>query len=321
MRDGTLRRRRQIKNVAALSLATVATGFGLFWLAWILADTLINGFSALNLKLITEMTPPPGSDGGLLNAILRQRRHDCWWRSLLGAPIGILAGTYLAEYRASKRARRGHPLRQRHPALGALDRHRPLRLRALVRPSGHFSGWAGAIALAFILLPVVVRTTDETLRLVPITLREAALALGTPQWKVITKVLYPAPHDRHPHRRPARRRPHQRRDGTAALHRPQQPIFHREPGGADGEHSGRHLPVCARALRCVARARLGRRASHDAFRPLCQRGRTVSAAPAHQLTGSRPVLTPPRAEKATVAPGSRPWASACAHMNISGDRK
>lgn len=184
-------RRRRMTNYVALGAATVATGFGLFWLFWILLTTLVYGLAAINLKLITEMTPPPGSDGGLLNAIFGSTAM-IFIAVTLGAPIGILAGTHLAEYG------------KRSPVAEVIRFVNDILLSApsiviglfvyelVVRQSGHFSGWAGAVALAFILLPVVVRTTDETLRLVPITLREAALALGAPQWRVITKVLYPA---------------------------------------------------------------------------------------------------------------------------------
>ncbi len=184
-------RRRKVTNIVALGMATIATGFGLIWLVSILATTLVNGFEALNLKLITQMTPPPGSDGGLLNAIYGSAAMIIV-ALLLGAPIGILAGTYLAEYG------------KRNAFAEVVQFVNDILLSApsiviglfvyelVVRPSGHFSGWAGAIALAFILLPVVVRTTDETLRLVPITLREATLALGAPQWRMIVQVLYPA---------------------------------------------------------------------------------------------------------------------------------
>jgi phosphate transport system permease protein len=184
-------RRRKITNAVALALATAATLFGVMWLIWILGTTIVNGFSALNLKLFTEMTPPPGEDGGLLNAIYGSA-VIVGVAVILGAPIGILAGTHLAEY-------------GRKNALAEIIRFvNDILLSApsiiiglfvyeiVVRQTGHFSAWAGAVALGFILLPVVVRTTDETMRLVPITLREAALALGAPQWKVIVSVLYPA---------------------------------------------------------------------------------------------------------------------------------
>ena len=184
-------KRRQITNVVALGLATAATAFGLVWLVWILGTTIVNGASALNLKLVTEMTPPPGQDGGLLNAIYGSAVM-IGVAVLLGAPIGILAGTHLAEYG------RKNLLAEVIRFVNDILLSAPSIVIGLfvyeliVRTTGHFSAWAGAAALAFILLPVVVRTTDETMRLVPITLREAALALGAPQWKVIVSVLYPA---------------------------------------------------------------------------------------------------------------------------------
>ena len=183
--------RRKVTSIAALSLSTLATAFGLVWLVWILFTTIVNGWDALNLKLVTQMTPPPGSDGGLLNAIYGSFIMIVI-AVLLGAPIGVMAGTHLAEYgrknRLAEIIRFVNDILLSAPSIviGLFV------YELVVRPSGHFSGWAGAISLAFILLPVIVRTTDETLRLVPIQLREAALALGAPQWKVIVSVLYPA---------------------------------------------------------------------------------------------------------------------------------
>ncbi len=184
-------RRREITNLVALTLATAATAFGLVWLVWILATTIVNGFDALNLKLVTQMTPPPGRDGGLLNAIYGSAVMIAV-AVILGAPIGIMAGTHLAEYGRknllSEVIRFVNDILLSAPSIviGLFV------YELVVRQSGHFSAWAGAVALAFILLPVVVRTTDETMRLVPVTLREAALALGAPQWRVIVSVLYPA---------------------------------------------------------------------------------------------------------------------------------
>ena len=185
------RRRRKITNIVALALSTAAAGFGLIWLVWILLTTLANGFRALSFKLFTEMTPPPGSEGGLLNAIYGSAVMILV-AVLFGAPIGILAGTHLAEY--GKKNVIAEVIRFVNDILlSAPSIVIGLFVYELVvRQSGHFSGWAGAIALAFILLPVVVRTTDETMRLIPMYLREAALALGAPQWRMITRVLYPA---------------------------------------------------------------------------------------------------------------------------------
>jgi phosphate transport system permease protein len=190
MNLGLLRRRR-IRNAVALGLSGAAAAFGLVWLVWILETTLVSGISALNLALFTQNTPPPGSAGGLKNAIVGSVLITVV-AVILGAPIGVLAGTHLAEYG------------QKRPVAEAIRFVNDILLSApsivmglfvyviLVQNMGHFSGWAGAVALAFILLPVVVRTTDETLQLVPQALREAALALGAPQWKVVVQVLYPA---------------------------------------------------------------------------------------------------------------------------------
>jgi len=183
--------RRQLMDYVAKALAVGATLFGLFWLAWILWTTVSNGLPALKWELFTQMTPPPGQDGGLLNAFAGSIIMS-GLAVLIATPIGIAAGTYLAEY-------------ARHTKLGATIRFvNDILLSApsiviglfvyelMVRQMGHFSALAGAVALSFIVLPVVVRTTDEMLQLVPSTMREAALALGIPQWKVIRQVLYRA---------------------------------------------------------------------------------------------------------------------------------
>ena len=183
--------RRQLADYIAKGLAVAATLFGLFWLAWILWTTVSKGLPALKWGIFTQMTPPPGSDGGLLNAFAGSIVMS-GLAVLIGTPIGIAAGTYLAEY-------------ARHTKFGALIRFvNDILLSApsiviglfvyelMVRQMGHFSALAGAVALSFIVLPVVVRTTDEMLQLIPSTMREAALALGVPQWKVVRQVLYRA---------------------------------------------------------------------------------------------------------------------------------
>jgi len=179
--------RRRFINGLSLTVSTLAMGFGLFWLTWILWTLLVQGLPGMNWSMFTESTPPPGSQGGLSNAI---------WGSLLmtsfatfiGTPIGILAGTYLAEY--------GH-----RGWLSPVTRF--INDILLSAPSiviglfvyevyivkvGHFAGWGGTFALAIIVIPVVIRTTENMLRLIPNSLREAAAALGTPQWKVISFV-------------------------------------------------------------------------------------------------------------------------------------
>ena len=186
-----LARRRRATNAVALSLSGFAAVFGLFWLAWILWTTFINGFAALSPRLFTQMTPPPGAEGGLLNAIFGSGAI-IFLAVAIGAPIGVLAGTYLAEYG------RMRPIAEIIRFVNDILLSAPSIIIGLfvytiaVGTVCHFSGWAGSVALAMILLPVVVRTTDETMRLIPNQLREAALALGAPQWRVVTRVMYPA---------------------------------------------------------------------------------------------------------------------------------
>src|SRR5207342_3416438 len=175
-------------------LATFATIFGLFWLAWIVWTTLRMGLASLDLTLFTQMTPPPGEKGGLLNAIFGSILMSSLG-VLFGAPIGVLAGTYLAEYGGTRWSSR---LAETIRFVNDILLSAPSIVLGLfvytlvVAPMGHFSALAGAIALGFIVLPVVVRTTDEMLRLVPAQMREAALSLGVPQWKVNTQILYRA---------------------------------------------------------------------------------------------------------------------------------
>jgi phosphate transport system permease protein len=184
--------KRRIVNLVTLVLSGLASAFGLFFLVWILWTTFSKGVDAMSLSLFTEMTPPPGqATGGLLNAIVGSIVIS-GLAVILGAPIGVAAGTYLAEY-------------VNHRMLGEVIRFvNDILLSApsivlglfvytlVVRTTGGFSGYAGSIALAFIVLPVVVRTTDEMLRLVPTQMREAALSLGIPQWKVTTQILFRA---------------------------------------------------------------------------------------------------------------------------------
>jgi phosphate transport system permease protein len=185
---------RRARDLAAQAFALLATAFGLFWLAWILWTTLRNGIAALEPMLFTRMTPPPGEDGGLLNAFAGSALMS-FVGILLGAPVGVLAGTFLAEYaRSPWAARLGGTVRFVNDILLSAPSI-VLGLfvyTLLVAPMGHFSALAGAVSLAFIVLPVVVRTTDEMLQLVPAQMREAALSLGVPQWKVTLQVLYRA---------------------------------------------------------------------------------------------------------------------------------
>jgi len=185
----SLYRRRRVTNAIALTLSLAATLFGLFWLAWILLTAFAKGVAAMNLALFTQMTPPPGSDGGLSNAFFGSALMSLL-AIAIGAPIGIAAGTYLAEYARTRVV--GQVIRFVNDILlSAPSIVLGLFVYTLVvRQMGHFSALAGALSLALIVLPVVVRTTDEMLQLVPAAMREAALSLGIPQWKMTMQVLY-----------------------------------------------------------------------------------------------------------------------------------
>ena len=183
-------RRRRV-NAVMMALSAVALAFGLFWLAWIIGTLLWEGASSLRPSLFTQPTPPPGGRGGLANAILGSVMM-AGIGTLIGTPVGILAGTYLAEF-----GRRGWlaPATRfiNDVLLSAPSIVIGLFVYAVyVSQVGHFSGWAGALALSVIVVPVVVRTTDDMLKLVPNSLREAAVALGCPAWKMIVLVSYRA---------------------------------------------------------------------------------------------------------------------------------
>ena len=187
-----LYRARKRFNVLLLALASVALAFGLFWLIWILGTLLYEGGHALaRATLYYQMTPPPGADGGLANAIAGSLIMVTAG-TLLGTPVGILAGTYLAEYG------RGGWLAGATRFLNDVLLSAPSIVIGLfvysvyVAHVKHFSAWAGSIALALIVVPVVVRTTDDMLKLVPNSLREAAMALGCPMWKMVTSITYRA---------------------------------------------------------------------------------------------------------------------------------
>ena len=184
-----IRRRRM--NRLTMAIATAALAFGLFWLLWILGVLLWKGAGALGPTLFTQMTPPPGGNGGLANAIFGSVLM-AGAGTLIGTPVGILAGTYLAEY--GQRGWLAPATRFINDVLlSAPSIVIGLFVYAVyVAQVKHFSGWAGAIALAIIVVPVVVRTTDDMLKLVPNSLREAAIALGCPTWKMVTLVCYRA---------------------------------------------------------------------------------------------------------------------------------
>lgn len=185
-----LYRRRSVVNVLALVLSCATALFGLFFLGWILWTLVAKGIAGIDLDLFTKMTPPPMQEGGLANAFFGSAVM-CGLAILIGTPLGVLAGTWLAEYGNARKA--GTVVRFVNDILlSAPSIVLGLFVYTLfiMQFGGGFSAMAGALALAFIVLPVVVRTTDEMLRLVPPQMREAALSLGVPQWKVIMQVLY-----------------------------------------------------------------------------------------------------------------------------------
>ncbi|MGI3429638.1 phosphate ABC transporter permease PstA [Providencia stuartii] len=179
--------RRQVNRIA-LFVSMLTMAFGLFWLIWILFSTVTKGFDGMSLNLFTEMTPPPNMEGGgLANAIVGSGLLILW-ATVVGTPLGILAGIYLAEY-------------GRKSWLASVTRFiNDILLSApsivvglfvytiVVAQMQHFSGWAGVIALALLQIPIVIRTTENMLKLVPDSLREAAYALGTPKWKMILSI-------------------------------------------------------------------------------------------------------------------------------------
>lgn len=183
--------RRRRFNRVAMTLSCGATLAGMIALVWILATLFVKGAAGVSLDVFTQMTPPPGSSGGLLNAMFGSLVQTLI-ATLIGTPVGILAGTYMAEY-------------GRNTKLTSIVRFiNDVLLSApsivvglfvyeiMVQPMHHFSAWAGCVALSILVLPVVVRTTEDMLLLVPDSLREAASALGAPRWLVIQQVCYRA---------------------------------------------------------------------------------------------------------------------------------
>ncbi|MEQ5836331.1 phosphate ABC transporter permease PstA [Marinobacter sp. R17] len=189
--NASLYLRRRLTNYFNLTVSVLTTLFGLFWLGWLLWTLFSNGLQWISLDLFTQSTPPPGEAGGLANAIVGSVLLTVVG-VLIGAPAGVLAGTYLCEFGRGSRfasvVRFVNDILLSAPSIiiGVFV------YGLIVINVGHFSGWAGGVALALIVLPVVVRTTEDMLQLVPDHMREAAAALGAPQWKVVSAIVYRA---------------------------------------------------------------------------------------------------------------------------------
>ena len=186
-----LGRGRRRSDAVVRGLGWAATAVGLLFLASILFTLITRGFGGISWSVFTQVTKPPGSGGGLLNAIVGSLIQASIGTAI-GTPIGLMVGTYLSEYSAGSRL--GNAVRFVSDVLLSA----PSILIGLfvyqiaVKPFGGFSGWAGCIALAVIVIPIVVRTTEDMLRLIPTALREAAVALGAPKWKAIVFICYRA---------------------------------------------------------------------------------------------------------------------------------
>lgn len=182
--------KRRIEGFIALLLSTMAAFVGLFWLVFILGDVLVHGLGAMHMSLFTSDPAPAGVEGGGLRNAFLGHLIITGFATLIGVPIGVLGGTFLAEYA------RGRWISRVISILADIMVSVPSIIvgtfiyALMVRPVGHFSGWAGAAALSIIMIPVVLRTTEDMLSLVPWTLREAAFALGSPYYKVIIQVVY-----------------------------------------------------------------------------------------------------------------------------------
>jgi phosphate transport system permease protein len=182
---------RRALNVFNLGMSTVTTLFGLFWLGWLLWTLISHGLQWINLDLFMEDSPPPGAAGGLANAIIGSLLLT-GVGVLVGTPVGILAGTWLAEY--GRESRLASVIRFVNDILLSAPSIviGVFVYGVVVAPMGHFSGWSGGLALAIIILPVVLRTTEDMMRLVPDQMRDAAAALGTPRWKVTVFIVHRA---------------------------------------------------------------------------------------------------------------------------------
>jgi phosphate transport system permease protein len=216
---------RRVTNLIVSLWAVISALIGIFALFWIITEVLIRGLGAISLEFFTSLPTPPGMPGGgLVNAIYGTAMITLM-ATLMAVPIGLLGGIYLAEFgqesRLANNSRFSANVLMGMPSIiiGVFA------YTVVVVTMGNFSGYAGALALAIIMLPVITRTTEDMLRLVPNTLRESALALGAPRWKSDPGHRLPGRQIRAHHRRPAGRGPGERRNRPPAVHRPEQPLL------------------------------------------------------------------------------------------------
>ncbi len=250
--------KRRMKNRIALALSMATMAFGLFWLIWILMATITRGFDGMSLALFTEMTPPPNTAGGGLANALAGSGLLILWATVFGTPLGILAGIYLAEY-------------GRKSVLAEIIRFiNDILLSApsivvglfvytiVVAQMQHFSGWAGVIALALLQVPIVIRTTENMLKLVPDSLREAAYALGTPKWKMISAITLKASVSGIMTGILLAIARIAGGNGAAAVHRAVQPVLEHRHDAADCQPAGDHFQICHESVCGVAATGMGR---------------------------------------------------------------
>jgi len=184
--------RRVIMNRAVMIMSGLAAAIGLFFLAWILGYVTIKGIGAINWDFFTQLPAPPGTEGGGLSSAIAGTLIMTLLAALISVPVGIIAGTYLSEF--GRDTHLGHTVRFLSDILVSAPSIviGVFIYLVMVKPMGNFSGWAGGVSLAIIMLPVVTRTTEEMLRLVPAEMREAALALGAPYWHTMVRVVFRA---------------------------------------------------------------------------------------------------------------------------------
>ena len=247
--------RRPMSN-AMVGLMVGAVVVALLPLFFILGDLVVKGAGSLSLDFFTQMPAPAGETGGGVAHAIVGTLMIVGTASLIGLPIGIAAGIYCAEYPGSRLTwvtRFVADVLNGTPSIVV----GVFAWAWIVATQKHFSALAGSAALAMLMIPMVLRTTEEMIKLVPNSLREAALALGYPRWRTSLQIVVRTTLARHRDRRPARGRPHRRRDGAAALHRPRQPVHELQPQPADGGAAADGLHLRHRPLRGVAPLRLG----------------------------------------------------------------